>query len=346
MAKAGWGSREYVLGLLSGQELARVPCFSGSISVTTPGLKSVGLRFNEVHCDPEKMAIAAATTYRLFGFESAVVPLDMCVEAEALGSTVDFRLEETLPMFPAIQVPVAAKITDLELPKPSSMSARGRIPIVLEAIRLLKQDVGIEVAVAAWIPGPFTLAMHLIQSEDVLVSAVRDSEVVGRSLDLLTDLMIEVAMAYHIAGADFITIHEMGGSPGYLGPAVFHDLVMPRLQRLVGMLPSPCVLNICGDTNRVMPMLADVGADAISVDQMNDLSQSRIALGSDILLFGNIDPVGVLARGSPANVIDAVCNAVDKGVDAVWPGCDLWPEVPAENMKALVSACRYGRQPE
>ena len=32
-------------------------------------------------------------------------------------------------------------------------------------------------------------------------------------------------------------------------------------------------------------------------------------------------------------------QALDAGVDAVWPGCDLWPDVPAENMEALVSSC-------
>ena len=41
-----------------------------------------------------KMARAAASTYRVSGFGSAVVPLDLCVEAEALGATVDFRERE------------------------------------------------------------------------------------------------------------------------------------------------------------------------------------------------------------------------------------------------------------
>jgi multidrug efflux pump subunit AcrB len=40
----------------------------------------------QVQADPAKMAAAATTTYRLFGFESAVVPTDICVEAGALGA--------------------------------------------------------------------------------------------------------------------------------------------------------------------------------------------------------------------------------------------------------------------
>ena len=78
-------SRAEVLALLAGQRGRRIPCFSGLISLTTPGLEAAGLRLPEVHHDPERMAAAAASTYRLCGFESAVAPFDVCVEAERLG---------------------------------------------------------------------------------------------------------------------------------------------------------------------------------------------------------------------------------------------------------------------
>jgi len=39
-----------------------------------------------------------------------------------------------------------------------------------------------------------------------------------------------------------------------------------------------------------------------------------------------------------------VKEAIADGVNAVWPGCDLWPSVPKENMEALVAATRkYGK---
>jgi len=36
----------------------------------------------------------------------------------------------------------------------------------------------------------------------------------------------------------------------------------------------------------------------------------------------------------------AVLEALKAGVNAVWPGCDLWPEVPQENMEALMTALK------
>ncbi len=83
-----------------------------------------------------------------------------------------------------------------------------------------------------------------------------------------------------------------------------------------------------------MQMLAQCGADAISVDQVNDLAASRAAL-KDVLLFGNIDPVVTLSRGGDAEVTEAVVRAKEAGVDAVWPGCDLVIQTPVKNINLM-----------
>jgi len=54
------------------------------------------------------------------------------------------------------------------------------------------------------------------------------------------------------------------------------------------------------------------------------------------LLFGNIDPVATLWRGGNAQVSEAVKQAKEAGVDAVWPGCDLVVQAPIQNLKAML----------
>ncbi len=314
--------------------------FSGLISVTQTGLDSLGLHFHETHADPAKMASAAATTYRLFDYESAVVPLDMCVEAGALGAEVDFRGDAPAPMFPVVVSPLADSPSDLSLDVSGEVTKRGRIPVVLEAIHRLKDDVGREVVVGAWIPGPFTLASQIVNFVNLMRDVASSPGEVGRVLDALTDLLVQVALAYRDAGADFITIHEMGGSPGVIGPKAFQSLVQPRLQRLVAAIPAPRVVSACGRTDRYMPLLAESGAEALSVDQLGNLAKSREAVGTSVLLFGNLDPIGTLANGDEASVRSAVRRAIGEGADAVWPGCDMWPPVPAANMNAMLDEAR------
>jgi [methyl-Co(III) methanol-specific corrinoid protein]:coenzyme M methyltransferase len=102
---------------------------------------------------------------------------------------------------------------------------------------------------------------------------------------------------------------------------------------------------MCGDTNMIIELVGECGADAVSVENKNDVVATREKLGEDALIFGDIDAYNVLVNGTPEQVEKAVKDAIDKGVDALWPGCDIWPTAPRENMQALMRAAReHGRR--
>ena len=88
-----------------------------------------------------------------------------------------------------------------------------------------------------------------------------------------------------------------------------------------------------------MHLLAQSGADAISVDQTNDLVASRTLL-KDTLLFGNIDPVVTLWQGNETQITEAVVRAKDAGVDAIWPGCDLVIQMPIQNLQTMIDSAQ------
>jgi [methyl-Co(III) methanol-specific corrinoid protein]:coenzyme M methyltransferase len=348
-------SRTAILQLLIDGKNNFAPCFSGLISVTAPGLEREGLQFHEVHHDASKMARAAASTYRTSGFGSAVLPLDLCVEAEALGATVDFREGAEKAEFPRVAgflydsvekfatVPFgddkaqSHRETKESLSLRDSVAEKGRIPIVVEAIKLLKEDVGNEIVIGGYLPGPFTLLSLLVETGPLYMSMRRLPEGVHAALDTLAQVLASVGTAYHNAGVDFLTVHEMGGSPGALGPRLFERILLPHLQALISALPRPVVLSACGRTNGTMKLLAASGADALSVDQTNDLARSREEV-PNALLFGNLDPVGIISQGTPAQIMEATAGAVRSGADAVWPGCDLYLQTPLENLRALANA--------
>jgi [methyl-Co(III) methanol-specific corrinoid protein]:coenzyme M methyltransferase len=337
MSETGTGSRRAILELLDGRRPARAPAFSGLISVTLQGLQPLGLALSDIHHGAGRLAQAAATTPKLTGLESAVLPCDLCVEAEALGATVDFLLGDE-PGLPRLIEPVANASRDFRVAPGGPVTNRGRLPIVGEALRRLRAEVGEDTAIAAFIPGPLTLAMHVVDIGPLLLEVAETPHEVGELLDGLVPVLAEVGDFYRASGADFLTIHEMGGSPGFIGPRPFEELLLPRLRALIEALPGPTVLSVCGRTNRGIALLAECGASALSVDQTNDIAQSRAVLGPEPMVFGNLDPVGVLAEGDPATVRAAAESALAAGADALWPGCDLWPGTPLENLKALAAA--------
>lgn len=342
--KTELNSRERVLRLFGKEEIDRIPVFSGMGNVTVHGLEKYGWKFPDIHVDARKMASVAASTFQLFGFECAVAPFDMGVEAEALGCGVNFYTGHKDILYPTISKKVAEKVEDLDIHVPSDLARAGRIPVVTEALRLLKEEVGDQVAIGAWVLGPYTLAGQLVDIGDLAKKAFKKTEMVHQVLDTMARVLIELSRIYREAGADYMTIREMGAGPDILSPRMFKILIRPHLERIFAAIESPKVLHICGDTDSIVDQMAPCGADAISVEQKNHVAESRKIVGSDILIFGNIDAYGVMVEGKPEDVDNAVREAIANSVDAVWPGCDIWPTVPRENMEALLAATqKYGK---
>ncbi len=215
-------ARDEILALLNGQRIGRVPCFSGLIHVASAGLESEGLIFREVHKDAKKMAKAAASTYRLTGFLSAVLPLDLYVEAEALGAEIDFR-ESQHYEFPSIKKALFQSAKELAVENIEIVN-RGRVSLVCDAIRMLKEDIGNEAVIGAWMPGPFTLMTLIIEPAKLFIEMKREPDIVHTSLKQLSALLSKVGLAYRNAGADFLTVHDMGGSPAFIGLRALSNL--------------------------------------------------------------------------------------------------------------------------
>ncbi|MBK7454854.1 MAG: hypothetical protein IPJ46_14390 [Anaerolineales bacterium] len=326
--------REKILDLLTGNKINTQPAFSGLIHITAEGLQNEGLTFPETHTDAYKMAKAAASTFKLSGLPSAVVPLDMYVEAEALGAEINFRADREFE-FPQVKKAglfgSAKEITE----ETNNVLNKGRIKLVCDAIKLLKEDVGNDVVIGGMIPGPYTLLLLIVDVRNMFIEMKKDPQAVTDALFHLSSFLVEIGKAYKNAGADFITIHDMGGSPAFIGPSKYEQFVFPAEKILIEKLPKPRVLSVCGNVTNSLHLLAQTGADALSLDQTVNLAAARLIL-KDALLFGNLDPVETLYRGDPVQVAESVIRAKEAGVDAIWPGCDLVMRTPIQNIKALL----------
>lgn len=325
--------RNQIISLLSGKKAESTPTFSGLIHVTAEGLQSEGLTFHEIHKDAGKMAKAAASTFKLTGMPSVALPLDLCAPAEMLGAELNYY-EDLEFQFPQVKKALIESAGEVE--KLAGLgSAGGRLSLICEAIRLVKDDIGKDVVISGLIPGPYTLLLYICNAGNLFVEMKKKPQMVSEALTHLSSFLAQVGNAYHEAGADFITVHDMGGSPGFIGPAKFEQFVLPALKDLHSKLSAPKVLSVCGKTDASMHLLSQAGADAISVDQLNNLTASRDVL-KDTLLFGNVDPVQTLWQGDSAQVAESVISAKEAGVDAIWPGCDLVPQTSIQNIKSFI----------
>lgn len=344
MSENAMTPRERVLQLFAGDSIDRPPCFSGMGNVTTEGLKKFGYKFPELHSDAKMMSDSSASTYKLFGFECGIVPFDLCVEAEALGCEINVYAHVEDILYPTIKTKLIKNEDEMDIVIPDNLSSRGRIPLMKKSIGLLKADIGNEVAIGTYVLGPFTLAGQIMELNDLLKLSFKKPDKVGKLLDLLTDVIVVIAQEYEKSGADYITVREMGATSDVLSPRAFKTLILPHLKKIFAGLKGNTVLHICGKTNEIAVFMLESGAKAISVDQKNDISETRKKIGNEALLFGNYDPYNILVSGTPDNVRDTVRKCMDDGVSAVWPGCDIWPTVPPENMHAMMDEVRKYRR--
>ena len=337
--------RERVMRVFRKEPVDTMPFFSGYGMVVMPAITKLGYRFPQVHTDMNMMVESAVLSSRMFGFDSVVVPYDMTCESEALGNEISLYEDSEDILYPTIPEKRWQGLDEVDIP--DNILELGRMPMILEAIKLAKKQAP-EYAIGAWQLGPFTMAGQLLELGIMLKGIFKQTALVEAALDKISDMIIKIGLAQQAAGADYITLREMGTGTDLISPRTWKTLIMPRVKRILAAWKSPKVLHICGATDMIIGMMNECGADALSVDIKNNLVESRKKIGNDALLFGNFDVFALPCKEETTveEAIEGIKVNIDGGVDAVWPGCDLWPDIKEENLRAIVETAReYGRKP-
>jgi len=334
-------AKERIEKFFKREPIDMMPCFSGMGMVTVQAIERMGIRFPQVHTSAEHLAGSAMMSAEIYGFDAVIVPYDMCTIAEALGRGISLYEDSDETLYPTVP---SKWPTMEEVEIPDDFLKRGRMPLVDEAFNILQSESNGKFARGGWVLGPFTMAGQLIELDVLLKGTGKFKEKVEAFLEKVTDLVIKVARHYQSLGVDYMNIREMGTGTDLLSPRMWKSLIQPNLRKVFAALESPKILHICGSTDMIIEMMNDCGADALSVDQKNNVAESRKKLGDDVLLLGNFDPFNTLVQMETDEVAPVIKKCIDDGVDAVWPGCDLWPEVKRENVEAYVQAVReYGK---
>jgi [methyl-Co(III) methanol-specific corrinoid protein]:coenzyme M methyltransferase len=234
-----------------------------------------------------------------------------------------------------------------EMEIPDNITERGRLPLIPQAIEIIKKEAP-DLPIGCWQLGPFTQAGQMLELDMILKGVFKQKDKVIAVLDKLTEMIIDIGKFLQRSGCDYITLREPGVAADLLSPRTFREIIKPRLTRILDAWESPKLLHICGQTDPLIEMMAECHADGLTVDIKNSIVESRKKLGNDVLLMGNLDtyPITCSPDSSKEAAVSHVKSIIDSGVDAVMPGCDLWPDVIEENLLACVETTHtYGKKP-
>jgi [methyl-Co(III) methanol-specific corrinoid protein]:coenzyme M methyltransferase len=340
---------ERVMRTFKREPVDTMPFFTGMGMVLLPPIKKLGYKFAQIHTDAEKIAKSGVESARMFNLDSVVIPYDMTWESEAMGNKISLYEDSEDILYPTIPTKNWTELDQVNITQEDieTIMTKGRMPLIPKAIKMVK-EMAPEKALGVWQLGPFTQAGQNIELDKLLKGVFKQKKKIEEILDKFTDLIIEIGKAFQAAGADFITLREMGAGSDLLSPRTFKEMIQPRLTRILAAWKSPKVLHICGASNPIIKMMHECGGDAISVDIKNNLLESRKELGNDVLLFGNFDVFKLPCKEETTveEAIQGIKTNIDGGVDAVWPGCDLWPDIKEENFIAMEKTIReYGKKP-
>lgn len=337
-------SKQLVSATLAGQLVPRA--VSGPLAVHWCA-KSAGTSLRDYTLNSQVLADCVIRYWEHFRPDAIWLSADTWVSAQAMGAAVAFPGDDQ-PLGGTGE-PLVRCASDIERIPPPDPATQGRYPLMLDALQRIKRAIGDEVfIVACFDQYPFSLACALMGIERAMTAAIEQRALLESLMDRCSEYTIAYAPALAHAGADMLS---GGDSPaGLLGPRLYRELALPYEQRVIDAIKSyvllPVSLHICGNTTSILSDMAQAGADVLELDHQVGLSIACRAVGPDTTIWGNLDPVALLARATPREVQRATRAAFDQMKACghrkfvLSSGCTLALQTPEVNVRAMLDAAR------
>ena len=333
-------SKQLVTATLKGEPAPRVP--TGPLAVHYCA-RLAGYTLRQYTTSAQALADSVLRYYERFTPDAVWLSADTWVSAEAMGAKVG-AADDRQP-FGGTGEPLVQSAADIDRIPAPDVSTQGRYPLMLEALSRIVSQIGRDVFVVACLDQyPFSLAAALMGINEIMTRIVDDPAFVRALMARGEEYASAYGQALANAGADLLS---GGDSPaGLLGPKLYEGFALPAEKRLVKKLKAttgkPVSLHICGDATAILPRMATSGADALELDHAVDLGKACRIVGPRIGLWGNLDPVRVLAQGTPEQVrcvaqeALAAVQAAGHRRFVLSSGCTLVVETPPANLDALL----------
>jgi MtaA/CmuA family methyltransferase len=306
--------------------------------ISTFSISSQGTPLEVIARDSQLLAQAFYDYQQKVGYDCLPMVGDSTDIAEAFGCEIGIGQREPFVKQPRI-FSSEEEVAQLDIPKIRNF--RG-VQVTLQTVGILARYAKKEIPVIVNSPGPLTATGRILGVENLMLSMASEPAIVKLFLEKVTQFTISYTEALVDAGADIIFLPDPVASGDLISPKMFREFVFPMLKRQIDSINRPTLLHICG---RILPIakdMVDTGATLLSIDQTTDIKEIRAAIGEDVILGGNLDPVEVLEKKRPEEVADAARRCCREGGEnfILMPGCAITPETPVANIKALIEVAK------
>lgn len=290
--------------------------------------------------NPELACEVTLQPLRRFGLDAAILFSDILTIPDAMGLGLYFSEGEG----PRFTDPVRdfAAIEKLIVP-----DAADSLAYVMNAARLIRQEMPKELPLIGFSGSPWTLACYMVEggsSKDfkrILQLIYTDSRAAHMLLNKLALAVADYLIEQIKAGVNVVMIFDTWG--GILTPACYQEFSLHYMQQIVQKVKAfsdiPLIL-FTKNGGQWLEKMANTGCDALGIDWTCDLHDARMRVGNQVALQGNLDPSVLLA---PKEVIRQkvrdVLESYGQGEGHIFNlGHGITPDVPPENLAIMIEA--------
>ena len=323
-----------------------------------PEYRAVRERYDFLTCcrTPELACEITLQPVARLGVDAAILFSDILVPLPGMGVHVEFTPAPQL----AQPIRGAADVASLRV-----TDAREATPYVLEAVRLIRRQLGGRVPLIGFAGAPFTMATYLVEGggsrsfsaiKGLLFSEPRTAH---RLLGVCADTVASYLGEQVRAGAQAAMLFDTWA--GLLAPDDIRTFVLPYATRVLAAVRAAAadagaagvpLIYYAGEAAGWLESCADMGADVIGLDWRLDLDAARARLGAGVALQGNLDP-SVLLGPRPfirQRTLDVLRAASGVTGDSARPGPavghifnlghGILPQTPPDHARLLVDSVR------
>lgn len=281
---------DLLLRAARGEKTERVPVWmmrqAGRILAEYRTVREKAGSFIKLATTPELAAEVTLQPVDLLGVDAAIIFSDILVIPEAMGLPYEM-IEQTGPYFPK----TVQSLADIE--KLKVADAESDLGYVLEAIKLVKKELGGRVPLIGFAGAPFTILCYMIEGRGSKTfskakkALYTDPQLSHALLQKITDSTIVYLQAQIRAGANLVQIFDSWA--GILSPEQYQTYSLPYISQICDAITEVPVTVFAKGAFFARREMNQLNCSVVGLDWNMDVDESREMLPSKTLQ-GNLDP--------------------------------------------------------
>ena len=299
--------------------------------------------FYEIAGTPELCAEVTLQPVRRHGVDAAVLFAD--IVSPVLGMGLDVELVEGVGPVVEERIDSAAAVERLRVAEPEEWAAP-----ILEAVRLVRNELEPDQALVGFCGAPFTVAGYLVEGQRsrdfVRTKALmyREPAVWHALMERLTEQFARYVRATAAAGADAIQLFDSW--VGVLSVSDYREFVAPYSARVLEAAGVPTIHFGTGATAQLLAEMGAAGGTAVGIDWRMTLDAAWTVVGDELAVQGNLEPAVLLAPWERVEyaAFDVLRRAEGRPGHVFNLGHGVLPQTDPDVLTRLVELVRsYGR---